>query len=132
MVAQDGSPAEAEAKVQRHFRPGWLSALRHRVVRLPAGPAVWRIGVAVAGALIIAAGIVMLPLPGPGWAVIFIGLGLWATEFRWAQRLLLYVRRQFLGWTGWLRRQRRWVHVTVAVVGLAFTAAVLWVSWSLL
>ena len=27
-------------------------------------------------------------LPGPGWPVIFAGMALWATEFRWAQRVL--------------------------------------------
>lgn len=47
----------------------------------------------------------LLPLPGPGWLVIFLGLGLLATEFVWADRLLRYARRQVRRWTDWVRRQ---------------------------
>lgn len=134
-MAAQGSSTESgpvePAPVQHpsRFRPGWLRALRRRVVGLPAGETVWRVAVAVVGAAVIALGMVMLPLPGPGWAVIFLGLGLWATEFHWAQRLLLRVRRLVLSWTDWLRRQARWVHVVVGIGGLGFTAAVLWLGW---
>ena len=42
------------------------------------------------GVVLILVGIVMLPLPGPGpgWPVIFAGLGVLATEYAWAKRLL--------------------------------------------
>lgn len=40
-----------------------------------------RIGIAIAGGLVIAAGIVLLPLPGPGSAVILVGLGILSLEF---------------------------------------------------
>jgi uncharacterized protein (TIGR02611 family) len=43
--------------------------------------------VAVVGFTVLAIGIVLLPLPGPGWAVIFGGLAILATEFIWARRL---------------------------------------------
>jgi uncharacterized protein (TIGR02611 family) len=42
----------------------------------------------VAGFLLLAAGIVLLVLPGPGWAVIALALAILASEFVWAQRLL--------------------------------------------
>jgi len=48
----------------------------------------WRVVVLVVGLLIIAGGLAMLVLPGPGWAAIFVGLAVLATEFDWAQRLL--------------------------------------------
>jgi uncharacterized protein (TIGR02611 family) len=47
-----------------------------------------RIGIAVVGGFLVVAGIAMLVLPGPGWLVIFLGLGILATEFVWAERLL--------------------------------------------
>lgn len=47
----------------------------------------YRIAVAVVGAAVIVAGLAMLVLPGPGWAAIFIGLAILATEFIWARRL---------------------------------------------
>lgn len=47
-----------------------------------------RIGVAIAGGLLIIVGIALLVLPGPGWLFIFLGLGVLATEFVWAERML--------------------------------------------
>ena len=52
---------------------------------------VYRVAVAVAGFVVLAAGIAMLVLPGPGVLVCGIGLGLLALEFRWAERLLIRV-----------------------------------------
>jgi uncharacterized protein (TIGR02611 family) len=41
-----------------------------------------------AGFTLLAAGVVMIVTPGPGWLTIVLGLGLLAAEFVWAQRLL--------------------------------------------
>jgi uncharacterized protein (TIGR02611 family) len=71
----------------------------------PAGHYLWRLGIAVVGAVVVLAGIVMLVLPGPGWVVIFAGFGIWATEFLWAQSLLARVRRQVASWTSWIGRR---------------------------
>lgn len=54
----------------------------------------WQVGVFVVGLAVVAAGIVMLPLPGPGWLVIFGGMAIWATEFVWAQLVLRWTRRK--------------------------------------
>jgi hypothetical protein len=48
----------------------------------------------VSGFTLLAAGVVMLVTPGPGWLVIFLGLGLLAAEFVWAKRLMDRMRRQ--------------------------------------
>jgi uncharacterized protein (TIGR02611 family) len=61
-----------------------------RARHLRRGPA-YRVAVAVAGFVALAAGIAMLVLPGPGLIVCGIGLGLLALEFRWAERLLIRV-----------------------------------------
>lgn len=45
-------------------------------------PLVFMIGFAV-----VAAGIAMLVLPGPGWAAIFLGFAILATEFAFAERV---------------------------------------------
>lgn len=44
--------------------------------------------VAIVGFTLVSIGIVMLVTPGPGWAIIFLGLGVLAAEFVWARRLL--------------------------------------------
>jgi hypothetical protein len=49
-----------------------LSA-RSRVHRLPAGEAVWRVAIALIG-LVIVVGVILLPLPGPGWLLVFLGI----------------------------------------------------------
>jgi uncharacterized protein (TIGR02611 family) len=43
-----------------------------------------RIATVVAGFAVVAGGIVLLPLPGPGWVIIFVGLALLSLEFDWA------------------------------------------------
>ena len=48
----------------------------------------------VAGFTLLAAGVVMLLTPGPGWLTILLGLGLLAAEFIWAQRLMERIKRQ--------------------------------------
>jgi uncharacterized protein (TIGR02611 family) len=47
-----------------------------------------RVIAAVVGFTLLAAGVVMLVTPGPGWLVIFLGLSALAAEFVWARRLL--------------------------------------------
>ncbi|MEU1052889.1 TIGR02611 family protein [Streptomyces sp. NPDC005876] len=54
----------------------------------------WQVGVFVIGLAVVVVGIVMLPLPGPGWVVIFAGMAIWATEFVWAQLVLRWTKRK--------------------------------------
>jgi hypothetical protein len=52
-----------------------------------------RIAVTIAGFVVILIGIVLIPLPGPGWAIVFGGLAILATEYIWAERVLNYAKR---------------------------------------
>lgn len=52
-----------------------------------------RVIVAVVGFTVVTLGIVMLVTPGPGWAVIFLGLSILAVEFVWARRLLKRLKK---------------------------------------
>lgn len=56
-----------------------------------------RVAKIVGGFALVALGIVLMPLPGPGWAIVAGGLALLATEFEWANRLLQEVRRRMPG-----------------------------------
>ena len=55
---------------------------------------VWKAGVFVVGWAVVVVGIVLIPLPGPGWLVVFAGLAILATEFAWARRLLRWAKAQ--------------------------------------
>ncbi|MFG2531887.1 TIGR02611 family protein [Streptomyces sp. NPDC048516] len=54
----------------------------------------WQVGVFVVGLAVVVGGVIMLPLPGPGWLVIFAGMAIWATEFVWAQLALRWTKRK--------------------------------------
>lgn len=54
----------------------------------------WQVAVFVVGLAVVVAGVIMLPLPGPGWLVIFGGMAIWATEFVWAQLVLRWTKRK--------------------------------------
>ncbi len=47
-----------------------------------------------AGSAVLIAGAILLPLPGPGWVVIAIGLGILSKDVAWAERTLDRVRRR--------------------------------------
>jgi len=53
-----------------------------------------RLIIGVVGVTIVLIGLALLVLPGPAFIVIPIGLGLLATEFVWARRLLKKVKAQ--------------------------------------
>lgn len=76
----------------------WRRAIRTNAL---IGP-VYRILVAALGLILIVVGIPMVPLVGPGWAVIFVGLYVWSTEFMWARRVTQFVKAEvktFHAWT---------------------------------
>ncbi|MES9507410.1 TIGR02611 family protein [Streptomyces sp. NPDC000609] len=81
--------AEGVAKVRElgSRAPGFIKASRPLHLS-------WQVGVFVVGFAVVVAGIIMLPLPGPGWLVIFGGMAIWATEFVWAQLVLRWTRRK--------------------------------------
>ncbi len=54
----------------------------------------WQVAVFAIGLAVVVAGIILLPLPGPGWVVIFGGMAIWATEFVWAQLVLRWTKRK--------------------------------------
>jgi uncharacterized protein (TIGR02611 family) len=48
----------------------------------------------VIGSTVILFGLVFLVTPGPGWAGIFLGIAILATEFVWARRLLKRMKKE--------------------------------------
>ena len=66
---------------------------------------VYRIVVGVVGLVVLAVGIIAIPYPGPGWAIVFVGLGILATEFEWARRLLAYAKERYDKVMDWFQAQ---------------------------
>ncbi len=79
----------------------------------------------VVGGLVVAFGLVTIPLPGPGWLTVIAGLFVLATEFTWAERLLEFTNRHVKRWTNWLTRQPMWVRLLIGAATAAFVYGVL-------
>src|SRR3954471_15189976 len=94
----------------------------------PSGRLALKIGIGVLGGLVVALGIVLIPFPGPGWAIVILGLAIWAVEFTWAKNLLEFTKRHVQSWTRWIGRQSLPVRALIGIVGLIFVAAVVWAS----
>ena len=88
----------------------------------------YRIVVGIVGALVVAFGLVTIPLPGPGWLTVIAGLFLLATEFAWAERLLHFTRRHVKRWTEWVGARPIWVRILIAVLTAAFVYGALVVA----
>ena len=124
-------------KQEEEERPGirrrwarWRDRLRQR----RRAEFVYRIVVAVIGLAILAVGILAIPYPGPGWAIVFVGLGILATEFDWARRLLAYARARYDKVMEWFKRQGLLVQALGALFTAAAVVGTLWllgaVDWS--
>ena len=84
--------------------------------------------VGVVGAVVVAVGLVLVPLPGPGWALVILGLAIWAIEFAWAKHLLQFTRQKVRQWNRWVMRQSLSVRILLGVLTALFVGAVVVLS----
>ena len=109
---------------ERVAESGW----RRRLAGRRATDQGYRLLVGVVGVLVVAFGLLTIPLPGPGWLTVIAGLVVLATEFAWAERLLAYTRRHLARWTAWVGRQPVWLRIALAVLTAAFVYGVVVVA----
>ena len=89
-------------------------------------PAVWRVTIALVGGIVVLVGIVMIPYPGPGWLVVFLGLGILSTEFAWAKRWLAYGRAKYDAWSTWVLRQHWGIKTILFIFTTIVVVATIW------
>ena len=94
----------------------------------PTGRLALKISIAALGAIVVAVGIVLIPFPGPGWAIVIAGLAIWAIEFAWAKHLLEFTKKHVLSWTHWIARQSWPMKALVGLVTFLFVSAVVYLS----
>jgi len=87
------SEVSADVGVQRkwHHHP---AIVPFKVLALFIGRNAKRVAVTTLGFAVLIAGLILVPLPGPGWLIVFGGLAILATEYVWARRLLNFSRRK--------------------------------------
>jgi uncharacterized membrane protein YbaN (DUF454 family) len=101
-------------------------SLRHRIRSNPALYPVWRVVVFVAGLLSVAAGFALAVLPGPlTIPPVLLGLWIWSTEFRWAQRLFQqFAAKARAAWRH--AKQHPTTSAAVTIGGLAAAVVAFW------
>jgi uncharacterized protein (TIGR02611 family) len=105
-----------------------LRAFRQRVIATRSGRLTEQIVIGVVGAAVVLVGLVLVPLPGPGWLIVLAGLAILAVEFAWARHLLEFTRARLERWWHWLGRQHWGVRVLVGLITLGFVATITWAS----
>lgn len=127
-VPSDDSPEKVDHHVLLDAEDDdW--AWRRRVRGNPTTAKIYRVAVFLVGLVIVVVGLLLIPFPGPGWLIVIAGLAVWATEFEKAQRVLEFVKKYLRMWEDWVRRQNLFVKGLVGVVGIAFIATVLWLTF---
>lgn len=85
-----------------------------------------RVGVAVLGGVVLLFGIIAIPYPGPGWLIVFAGLGILSTEFDWAKRVLSYARSKYDTWQNWIKKQNLGVKIAFWLATAVIVVTTIW------
>ncbi|MBD3779197.1 MAG: PGPGW domain-containing protein [Micrococcales bacterium] len=108
-MTDDGLAAEIAAGERTDGRAHRLLArARARLDGSPWLRLTYKVLVTLVGGAVVAVGIALLVLPGPGWLVIFLGLGILGTEFPAVRRLTDRFKALVLRvWHRWRTRRAR-------------------------
>lgn len=110
-----------EAAVEAEFRTGV-----HEETVAEAKAAIHvRLARMALGFLLVLIGIVLLPLPGPGWLVIAAGFVVLSRDFAWAERTLAIVRKRIPADADGRVHPRTWAAIGVTTT-LSVSASLWW------
>jgi uncharacterized protein (TIGR02611 family) len=104
----DGDPVPPAGHHRlRHSRVAKRARLfRARLNLFPRLRLAYKVGIGVVGVAVVIAGVILIPLPGPGWLVVFLGLAILGTEFPAAHRFNMWVQRKVRAVIGWFQARR--------------------------
>ena len=115
------SGTESPAHAMRLLRP-WHAFWRSR-----SGFVLWRLLVGIFGSSLVLTGLALVPLPGPGWLIVFAGLAVLGLEFAFARALLSFTQNKVASWSRWVMSRpwplRAFLGLLSVVAALAFAAA---------
>lgn len=89
-------------------------------------PAIRKVVIGFAGWLVTLVGVVLIPYPGPGWLIVFVGLSILATEFVWARRVHGYARGKYDAWKVWMTRQPSYIQAVFWCLTALTVMVTLW------
>ena len=85
-----------------------------------------KILIGMLGWAVLLLGLVMIPYPGPGWLVVFLGLSILAREFVWAKRVNAYARGRYDDWRVWMRQQPNYIKAIFWMLTCTTVVVTLW------
>src|SRR3954451_20465125 len=100
----DHSPSLEGVRAIGHTAHSRFDQIRNWFYATRAGRIAFRVIVGVLGLALVVVGLLLVPLPGPGWLIVVAGFAIWAVEFAWARRLLHRTRELLSGWNIWIKR----------------------------
>ena len=100
----------------------WRERLRQRRTT----NAIYRALVGVTGAVVLVGGIIAIPYPGPGWAIVFIGLAILASEFAWALHTLKFAKGRYDAFMEWFGGQALWFRAVGTLLTAVVVVGTLW------
>lgn len=85
-----------------NYIENWRASIRHR----PVLNTIYRGTIVFISVVVVVIGLILVPLPGPGWLIVFIGLTIMGSEFRWARRFTNWLRAKLEKFWTWWRARR--------------------------
>ena len=111
-------------------RRRFVEKVRERRERHRRRSRVVRAAVALAGFVVVLAGLAMIPLPGPGLLIVAAGLAILALEFAWAERWLERTIEQVDAAGDKVKRASRAQQVILALLVVLALAAVVTLAYA--
>jgi uncharacterized protein (TIGR02611 family) len=105
-----------------------IRRLRERKERHQQRGKLYRISFAAIGIVIILLGVILIPLPGPGWLIVALGVGMLALEFDRMERLLERILDRLEATSERLSNPQKLLLGLLAIAGAAAWIAVI-VLW---
>lgn len=99
---------------------------RLRLDSRPRTAQAYRVTVGFVGATVVVLGLVLVPLPGPGWLIVLTGVAIIASEFSFARRLLRFAREKLTAWTQWVTASHWTIGTSLALLSCAVVIGVVW------
>ena len=97
-IAAGSSPRRPIRRVLGRCR-AWVE--RHPRIRWA-----YRLAIGLLGTVIAVVGLLLVPLPGPGWLIVFLGIAILGTEFPAAHRFGAFLKRMLMRFWIWWRARR--------------------------
>lgn len=85
----------------------------------------------VVGVLVTAVGILAIPYPGPGWAIVFLGLLILSQELEWAARLRRWIMDKLNDFYSRFIDGNLLAQIALGIATCAIVIATLWITGAL-